>query len=133
MSAWHEALAFYTNWYLFRWCPSTGKDQSFQVAVRLTREEYRAIRRLASGGVYRSAADFARAAIREKLAETEVISVRENPRDVSAAIEAFLAKNPGPHFVSEIAEKLGIELGAAFEVVTDLVNRGRIRRSKGRT
>lgn len=103
------------------------------MAVRLTREEYRAIRRLASGGVYRSAADFARAAIKEKLAEMEIISVRENPRDVSRAIEAFLAKNPGPHFVSEIAEKLGIELGAAFEAVTGMLDKGRIRRSKMKT
>lgn len=107
-----------------------GANRSFQVAVRLTRDEYRAVRKLASGEVYRSAADFARAAIREKLAESEVISVRENPGDALRAIEAYLAKNPGPHFVSEISEELGIELSAAFKLVTNLLNQGRIRRSR---
>jgi Arc/MetJ-type ribon-helix-helix transcriptional regulator len=109
----------------------TEQEQAYQVAVRLTRVEYERIQEMIRAGLFRSAADFAREAVRDKLREAEPLSVRDIPRrDIEALIDSYLAKHPGAHFASEIAEALGLDFRPALEAVKRMIEKGRIRRSK---
>jgi Arc/MetJ-type ribon-helix-helix transcriptional regulator len=109
----------------------TEQEQAYQIAVRLTRIEHERIQEMIRAGLFRSAADFAREAVRDKLREAEPLSVRDIPRkDIEALIERYLTKHPGPHFASEIAEALGLDFRSALETVRRMIEKGRIRKSK---
>jgi Arc/MetJ-type ribon-helix-helix transcriptional regulator len=109
----------------------TEQEQAYQIAVRLTRIEHERIQEMIRAGLFRSAADFAREAVRDKLREAEPLSVRDIPRkDIEALIDGYLTKHPGPHFASEIAEALGLDFRSALEAVRRMIEKGRIRRSR---
>ena len=109
----------------------TEQEQAYQIAVRLTKVEYKRIQEMIRAGLFRSAADFAREAVRDKLREAEPVSIRAIPRkDMEALIDSYLTKHPGPHFASEIAEALGIDFRSALETVRRMIEKGRIRRSR---
>lgn len=106
-------------------------EQAYQIAVRLTRSEYERISEMTQAGIFRSAADFAREAVRDKLREAEPISVRNlSAKDAERLIDNYLAKNPGPHFASEIAEELGLDFRSTIDVVRRMIAGGKIRRSR---
>lgn len=77
---------------------------------------------------YRSRNEFIREAISrhvEEKASAKIIAVRDVPvQEAVRMIDAYLSKKPGAHFVSEIAEELGIELDAAFKAAERLLERG---------
>jgi len=109
----------------------TEQEQAYQIAVRLTKVEHERIQEMIRAGLFRSAADFAREAVRDKLREAEPLSVRDLPRkDVEALIDSYLTKHPGPHFASEIAEALGLDFGSALETVRRMIEKGKIRKSR---
>lgn len=109
----------------------TEQEQAYQIAVRLTRVEHERIQEMIRAGLFRSAADFAREAVRDKLREAEPLSVRDIPRrDMEALIDSYLGKHPGPHFASEIAEALGLDFRSALETVRRMIEKGKIRRSR---
>ena len=109
----------------------TEQEQAYQIAVRLTRIEHERIQEMIRAGLFRSAADFAREAVRDKLREAEPLSVRDIPRkDIEALIDGYLTKHPGPHFASEIAEALGLDFRSALEAVRRMIEKGRIRKSR---
>lgn len=109
----------------------TEQEQAYQIAVRLTRVEYARIQEMIRAGLFRSAADFAREAVRDKLREAEPLSVRNlSQKDVEALIDSYLTKHSGPHFASEIAEALGLDFRSTLEAVKRMVERGRIRRTR---
>jgi len=109
----------------------TEQEQAYQIAVRLTKVEHERIQEMIRGGLFRSAADFAREAVRDKLREAEPLSVRDISRkDIEALIDSYLAKHPGPHFASEIAEALGLDFRSALETVRRMIEKGRIRKSR---
>jgi len=109
----------------------TEHEQAYQIAVRLTRVEHERIQDMIRAGLFRSAADFAREAVRDKLREAEPVSVRDLSRkDAERLIESYLTKHPGPHFASEIAEALGLDLRSTLETVKRMIEKGRIRRSR---
>ncbi|MEM2107405.1 MAG: hypothetical protein QXL25_03230 [Candidatus Bathyarchaeia archaeon] len=106
-------------------------EQAYQIAVRITRSEYERIQGLVKAGLYRSAADFAREALRSMLREVEPTSVRDlSEEEAEKMIDEFLIQNPGPHFASEIAEALGLEYRMTFETVRRMLEKGKIRRSR---
>ena len=108
----------------------TKQEQAYQVAVRLTRVKHESIQEMIRAGLFRSAADFAREAVRDKLREAEPLSVRDIPRkDMEALIDGYLRKHPGPHFATEIAEALGLDFRSALETVRRMIEKGKIRRS----
>jgi len=120
-----------TNFFRAQAVAKTQQEQACQIAVRLTRVEHERIQEMIRAGLFRSAADFAREAVRDKLREAEPVSVRELSRkDVEGLIDRYLAKNPGPHFASEIAEALGLDFGSTLEAVKHMIQRGKIRRSR---
>jgi len=107
------------------------KQKNRQIAVRLTPIEYDRIMEMIGAGIYRSSADFARDAIRDKIRTLEVVSVKDvSFREVKSMILAYLKKNPGSHFASEIADYLGIDYVLAFKAVNQLVESGKIKKSK---
>lgn len=107
------------------------REKSTQIAVRLTPVEYERIMGMIDAGLYRSSADFAREAIRDKIRTLEVVSVRNvSMREVNKMILAYLKKHPGSHFASEIADELGIDYGLAFKAVNQLLNSGKIKKAK---
>jgi len=112
----------------------TEQEQAYQIAVRLTRVEYERIQEMIRAGLFRSAADFAREAVRDKLREAEPVSVRDLPRkDTERLIDSYLTKHPGPHFASEIAEALGLDFRSALEAVKRMIEKGKIRRARSLT
>jgi len=108
----------------------TKQEQAYQVAVRLTRVKHESIQEMIRAGLFRSAADFAREAVRDKLREAEPLSVRDIPRkDMEALIDGYLRKHPGPQFATEIAEALGLDFRSALETVRRMIEKGKIRKS----
>ena len=107
------------------------KEKSRQIAVRLTPIEYERIIKMIDSGLYRSSADFARDAIRDKIRTLEVVSVKDvSMPEAKKIILAYLKRNPGSHFMSEIADEVGIDYGLAFKAAGELLGFGKIRKSK---
>lgn len=108
----------------------TEQEKAYQIAVRLTRLEHERIQEMMRAGLFRSAADFAREAVRDKLREAEPVSVRELPRaDTEKLIDRYLAKHPGSHFASEIAEALGLDFRSTLEAVKRMIASGRMKKT----
>jgi len=108
-------------------------EQAYQIAVRLTKAEYERIQEMIEAGLFRSAADFARDAVRNKLREAEPISVQDlSPKGIERLVDDYLTKNRGPHFASEIAEALGLDFGATLETVKRMIESGKIQRAGSR-
>ncbi len=63
------------------------------------------------------------AMIGARIIEVKDMSVAEAAR----TIDGYLSKNPGVHYVSELSEKLGIELSVAFRAAKKLREEGTIR------
>ncbi|MGH9922085.1 MAG: hypothetical protein ACRD38_04985 [Nitrososphaerales archaeon] len=107
------------------------RQKGRQIAVRLTPVEYDRVNGMIEAGMYRSSADFAREAIRDKIRTLEVVSVRNvSIREANKMIMAYLKKHPGSHFASEIADQLGIDYGLAFKAVNKLLDSGKIKKSR---
>ncbi len=110
---------------------STQRSKGFQVAARLTPVEYQRIEKLVANGLYRSAADFARESVREKLRGLEPTGIKEvSPENAERMIVNFLKHHPGPNFASEIADALGLDYGVTFSVINKLLESRKIRKSK---
>jgi len=106
-------------------------EQAFQIAVRLTQSEYERIEEMIDAGIFRSAADFAREAVRDKLREAEPIAIRDTSRShAEKLIDGYLTKHPGSHFASEIAETLGLDLRTTLEAIKRMIDSGKIRKSR---
>jgi len=107
------------------------KQNGRQIAVRLTPIEYDRIMGMIDAGLYRSSADFAREAIRDKIRTLEVVSVKDvSVQEAKSMILAYLKRNPGSHFASEMADELGIDYALAFKAVNQLLESSKIKKSK---
>lgn len=124
-----------TNNFLYHMVPivtMAQKEKDHQIAVRLTSVEYDRIMGMIDAGLYRSSADFAREAIRDKIRSLEVVSVKDvSLQEAKRMILSYLKKNPGSHFASEMADELGIEYGIAFKAVNQLLESGKMKKGKG--
>lgn len=84
----------------------------------------RAVKLLGHG----SRSGFIREAVERYVVEVEsarILEVREVSIDeASKLIDRYLSKNPGVHYVSEVAERLGIELKTAFKAVEKMMKEG---------
>jgi len=107
-------------------------EQAYQIAVRLSKTEYERIEQMIGAGMFRSAADFAREAVRDKLREAEPVSIANlSTKEIERQVDNYLAKNPGPHFASEIAEGLGLDFRTTIETVKRMIESGKIRKASG--
>jgi len=77
---------------------------------------------------YASRSAFVREAIEQHVKERlegKMIEVREvSVEEAAAIIDGYLSRNPGAHYVSELAEELGLELGVAFKAAKALEAQG---------
>jgi Arc/MetJ-type ribon-helix-helix transcriptional regulator len=106
-------------------------EQEYQIAVRLTRTEHQRIQEMVRAGLFRSAADFAREAIRDKLREAEPVSMRSvSSKRMEKLIDRYLTHNPGPHFASEISEALGLDVRSTLETLRRMIEDGKIKESR---
>lgn len=104
------------------------EKDAYQVAVRLSRADYTRIEALVNAGLYRSSADFLREAVRDKLREVEVISLRDvSLEEAERLIGEYLDEHPGASFTSEIADALGLEYGLTFRAVRRMLQKGVVR------
>lgn len=80
---------------------------------------------------YRSRNQLMRATLESSLDEmigARIIEVKEmSVGEAARRIDGYLSKNPGVHYVSELSEKLGIELSVAFSAAKKLREEGAIR------
>ena len=107
-------------------------EQAYQIAVRLTQSEYGRIEEMIAAGIFRSAADFAREAVRDKLREAEPIAVRDSSRSrAEKLIDGYLTKHPGSHFASEIAEAIGLDFRTTLEAIKRMIDSGRVHKAGG--
>ena len=107
------------------------EDRGLVVPVRVPGELAAKLDRAVSNLHYSSRNAFIREAIEQHISdrlESKIIEVREVPVDEAARmIDRYLTKNPGAHYVSELAEELGLELGVAFKAARALEERGAVR------
>jgi len=107
------------------------EQETYQIAVRLSKADYAKVQQLVEAGIYRSSADFLRGAVRDKLMSMEVVSVLEiDSRKAEKMIEEYLVKHPGPSFASEIADALGLDYGLTFRTIYKLLEKGCITKAK---
>jgi Arc/MetJ-type ribon-helix-helix transcriptional regulator len=107
------------------------EKRTFQAAVRLSKEDYSKIKQLVEAGLYKNFAEFLRDAARDKLETMGILSVQEvDDAAAERMIEDYLSAHPGPRYVSEIADALGLEYSVAFRVVHKLLEEGRAERAK---
>ena len=80
---------------------------------------------------YPSRSAFIREAIEQHVKDTmggKVVEVRDvSVKDAAMMIAKYLGKNPGAHYVSDMAEELGLELSVAFRAAKLLETSGRVR------
>jgi Arc/MetJ-type ribon-helix-helix transcriptional regulator len=107
------------------------EKKTFQVAVRLSEEEYGKIQQLIKAELYKNFAEFLRDAAHEKLGSMEVVSVQQvDTATAEKMIEDYLTEHPGPSFASEIADALGLEYSVTFRIVHKFLEEGRLKRAK---
>ncbi len=77
---------------------------------------------------YPSRNEFIREAVERHINDTlesKIIEVRDvSTADATRMVDSYLLKNPGEHYVSELAEKLGLELDVAFRAAKRLLDDG---------
>lgn len=105
------------------------------VPVRLPAELASKLDNAVSKLHYTSRNEFIREAIEQHVndrLEGKMIEVRDvSVKDATRMIDRYLAKNPGAHYVSELAEELGLELDVAFKAAETLQAKGMVKaRSK---
>lgn len=101
------------------------------VPVRVPAELAAKLDRTVSKFHYASRSEFIREAIEQHVndrLESKMIEVRDvSVKDATKMIDRYLAKNPGAHYVSELAEGLGLELDVAFKAARMLEAQGAVK------
>jgi Arc/MetJ-type ribon-helix-helix transcriptional regulator len=109
----------------------TAENKSVIVPLRMTGALAAKLDKAVSMLRYRSRNEFIREAIEEhveaalhsKVVEVKDVSIEQAGR----MIDGYLSKHPGTHYVSEIAEELGLELSTAFRAAQELLKEGSAR------
>jgi predicted DNA-binding protein len=105
-----------------------AKEKSITVPVRIPKKLAKNLDIIVKSLGYKSRNQIIKEALeqyvsnvmRAKIVEVEDYSVDE----AAKKIDAFLSNNPGAHYVSEIAEALGLELNVAFKATQKIMDEG---------
>ena len=103
------------------------RSKPLVLPVRIPEEMRERLDRAVSKLQYSSRGEFVREAIAEHLGSVEEQIVET--KDVSVAeaarlMDGYLTENPGAHYVSDLAESLGLELSVAFQAAKELKAKG---------
>jgi len=101
--------------------------QNKAVATKLTPVEYEEITNLINAGIYLSASDFVREAIRDKLKAIKFIKIRDvdyetAKKEVLGYYQAY--EDP---YISEVAEDLELDLELVINITKELIKEGRVK------
>ena len=125
-----EPSALYTRIRRIRAMQSVAKKKHHVVPVRIADEMAERMDRAVSKLRYSSRGEFIRDAIESHLDRVEVRIVETRDVSVDEAVklmDEYLAENPGAHYVSDMAEYLGLELPIAFRAAGVLREKGMAR------
>ncbi|MDV3277800.1 MAG: ribbon-helix-helix domain-containing protein [Nitrososphaerales archaeon] len=105
------------------------------VPVRIPADLAAKLDRAVSGLRYASRNEFIREAIEQHVNDrlgSKMIEVRDvSVKGAARMMDRYLSKSPGAHYVSELAEELGLELDVAFKAARMLEAQGMVKaRSK---
>ena len=105
-----------------------AKERSIAVPVRIPKKLAKDLDKIAMSLGYKSRNQMIREALEQYVSnvmQARVIEVRDYSVDEAAKkIDEFLSNNPGEHYVSEIAEVLGLELNVAFKATQKIMEEG---------
>lgn len=109
-------------------------NNTITIPLRIQRESAQKIDHLVKRLHARSRNEIIRDAIEKYLAQmmnAKIIEVRDLSIDEAVKmIDDYISKHPGKHYVSELAEELGIELSTAFKASQKLIDSGEARKRK---
>jgi len=98
----------------------TKLEESKHISARISLREAEEIERLVKMGFFMNESDFARTAIREKIASLEIHAVRETSvGQTKKEIINYLRKHPVA-YPSDIALELGLDLSTVMKAVREL-------------
>jgi len=110
------------------------KKSSITIPLRIHRNKIQKLDLLVRKLHARSRNEIIRDAIDQyisQMMETKIIEVRDVSVDEAARlIDDYISKNSGKHYVSELSEELGIELGTAFKAAQKLIDAGEVKKRR---
>ena len=103
-------------------------DMAQVSGVRLAQRQEEEIQRLVNTGVYVSASEFIREAVREKLASFDVLEMRQNvpPEQAKSEVLAYLGQHKRA-YASDISAALTLDYDLVVAVLKELEAEGRVR------
>lgn len=106
----------------------TNKIKSSKtVGTKLTEMEYKEISNLVDAGIFLSASDFVREAIRDKLKATKIIKVRDIDYDVAKKEVLGYYRSYDEAYISEVSEDLELDIELVIQITEELEREGRLK------
>lgn len=104
-----------------------SNKQARFVGAKVTQREYEEISELVDAGAFSSASDFVREAIRDKLKGIEVIEIRDVDYETAKKEILDYYQKYKEADLSEVSEKLRLDLQLVFQITNDLIEEGRLK------
>jgi len=118
-------LRYCTLEYRNAWFPMPKKGYSSVTLPSALIHDARRMLKSTVGKKYRSLTELTSEALRDKLVALKgipIVSTKEISRDeAQRLVFEYLEKNPGFHYPSDVAHKLGLDLELVFEITESLV------------
>ncbi len=96
------------------------------IGTKVTQQEYEKINHFIEVGVYLSASDFAREAIRDKLRSIEVIKIRDVDYDTAKREVLGYYEKYERAYEDEVADDLELDLELVMKITEELQKEGRL-------
>lgn len=96
------------------------------IGTKVTQQEYEKINHLIKAGVYLSASDFTREAIRDKLRSTEVIKIRDVDYETAKKEVLGYYEKYERAYEDEVADDLELDIELVMKITEELQKEGRL-------
>ncbi len=104
----------------------TTKKNTVTIPLRLSREATQKLDLLVKRLHAKSRNELIREAIHqftELMMSTKIVEVRNvSVEEAAKLMDDYISRHPGKHYVSDLSEEFGIELGTAFEASQKLID-----------
>ncbi|MBM4242098.1 MAG: hypothetical protein FJ150_10655 [Euryarchaeota archaeon] len=101
--------------------------QSKTVGTKLTQREYEEISNLIEAGIFLSASDFVREAIRDKLKATKIIKIRDIDYETAKKEVLGYYRSYDEAYISEVSKDLQLDLELVCQITEELEKEGRLK------
>ena len=102
------------------------KQLNKTIGTKVTKNEYEEITKLVNAGVFLSASDFAREAIRDKLRSINIIKIRDVDYDTAKKEVLGYYKKYKKAYTDVVADDLELDLEIVAHITDELVKEGRL-------